>query len=196
MKEIWKAIPGYEGSFEVSNLGNFRSLDRMVPSRYGSPRKYPGKSLKVEEMKDGYKRIVLMKDAKKKRYMCHRLVALTFIDNPNNLPFVNHIDGNRGNNSVNNLEWCTQEENEQHAINVLGKTMKGKTNPKTVLCVELNKTFKSMRQAVLFLGNHACNEGIKKAIEANRPYHGYTFKFVNNESSTTIESISENDRSE
>ena len=58
MKEIWKAIPEYEGSFEVSNLGNFRSLDRMVPSRYGSPRKYPGKPLKVEEMKDGYKRIV------------------------------------------------------------------------------------------------------------------------------------------
>ena len=47
MKEIWKAIPGYEGSFEVSNLGNFRSLDRMVPSRYGSPRNYPGKPLKV-----------------------------------------------------------------------------------------------------------------------------------------------------
>ena len=53
-----------------------------------------------------------------------------------------------------------------------------------------------MRQAVLFLGNHACNEGIKKPIEANRLYHGYTFKFINNESSTTIESISENDRSE
>lgn len=196
MKEIWKAIPGYEGSFEVSNLGNFRSLDRMVPSKYGTLRNYPGKPLKVEEMKDGYKRIVLMKDAKKKRYMCHRLVAETFIENPNNLPFVNHIDGNRGNNSIDNLEWCTQEENEQHAVNVLGKTMKGKTNPKTVLCVELNKTFKSMRQAVLFLGNHACNEGIKKAIDANRPYHGYTFKFVSNESSTTIENTLENSGSE
>lgn len=190
MKEIWKAIPGYEGFFEVSNLGNFRSLDRYVKYKTSGTRLYPGKALKVEQMQDGYCRIVLMKDAIKKRYMCHRLVAETFIDNPNNLPFVNHIDGCRNNNMVTNLEWCTQEENEQHAIKVLGKTMKGKTNPKAVYCVELDKTFKSMRQAVEFLGNHACNEGIKKAIIANRPYHGYTFQFVTNESSTTIESTS------
>lgn len=68
--------------------------------------------------------------------------------------------------------------------------MKDKTNPKAVYCVELDKTFKSMRQAVEFLGNHACNEGIKKAIVVNRPYHGYTFQFVTNESSTTIEPTS------
>lgn len=187
MNEIWKAVPGYQGSFEVSNLGNFRSLDRMVPSKYGTLRNYPGKLLKVEQMGDGYKRIVLMKNSKKKRYMCHRLVAETFIENPNNLPYVNHLDGNRGNNITTNLEWCTKEENERHAIDTLGKSMKGKTSPKAVLCIELNKTFKSMRQAVLFLGERACNEGIKKAIEANRPYHGYNFKFINNESSTTIE---------
>lgn len=196
MNEIWKAVPGYEGSFEVSDKGNFRSLNRLVPSRYGKPRNYPGKPLKVEEMQDGYKRIVLMKDAVKKRYMCHRLVAEAFIPNPDNLPYVNHIDGNRGNNCVENLEWCTQEQNEKHAIDVLGKTMKGKTNPRSLYCVELDKTFKSMRQAVLFLGDHACNEGIKKAILANRPYHGYNFKFIDNESSTTIESTSNLDGSE
>ena len=135
MKEIWKAIPGYEGSFEVSNLGNFRSLDRMVPSRYGSPRNYPGKPLKVEEMKDGYKRIVLMKDAKKKRYMCHRLVALTFIDNPNNLPELDHLDGNRMNPSANNLEWVTHQENVRRAQekgNYSGRYI-GAKNPKAKL---------------------------------------------------------------
>ncbi|MGN0966182.1 MAG: HNH endonuclease [Candidatus Coprovivens sp.] len=135
-----------------------------------------------------------MKNAIKKRYMCHRLVAVAFIENPNNLPFVNHIDGIRNNNKVENLEWCTQEQNEQHSINILGKTMKGKTNSKPVYCKELNKNFKSMKQAVEFLGNHACNEGIKKAILANRPYHGYTFSFI--ERSTTIENTSGEDGSE
>lgn len=176
--EIWKEIPGYEGCFEVSNLGNFRSKDRKVPSRWGGFRNYPGKPLKVENMGDGYCRIVLMKDASKKRFMCHRLVAMTFIPNPDNLPYVNHKDGNRSNNCVDNLEWCNQSQNERHAIDVLGKTMKNKTNPKPVKCIELDKTFKSMRAAVEFLGKPACNEGIKKAITANRKYHGYTFVFV------------------
>lgn len=177
-EEIWKAIPNYEGSFEVSNYGNFRSLDRFVPSRWGGVRKYPGKSLLVEEMQDGYKRIVLMKDGNKKRFMCHRLVAQVFIENPHNKPYINHIDGNRGNNCVENLEWCTKSENEQHAVNVLGKTMKGKTKSKPVRCIELEKDFPSMKKAVEFLGNHACNEGIKKAIEAKRKYHSYTFIYI------------------
>ena len=189
MEEIWKEIPGYEGYFEVSNLGNFRSKDRMVPYKSGGAlRKYPGKLLKVEQMQDGYQRIVLMKDAIKKRYMCHRLVALAFIPNPNNLEQVNHKDGVRNNNCISNLEWCTNTENQHHALEVLGKTMKGKTNSHAVYCKELNRIFPSMKQAVEFLGNHACNEGIKKAILANRPYHGYKFSFL--ESSTTIETTS------
>ena len=189
MEEIWKEIPGYEGYFEVSNLGNFRSKDRMVPYKSGGAlRKYPGKFLKVEQMQDGYQRIVLMKDAIKKRYMCHSLVALAFIPNPNNLEQVNHKDGVRNNNCISNLEWCTNTENQHHALEVLGKTMKGKTNSHAVYCKELDRIFPSMKQAVEFLGNHACNEGIKKAILANRPYHGYKFSFI--ESSTTIETTS------
>ena len=194
MNEIWKEIPGYEGYFEVSNLGNFRSMDRMVKYKNNGLRKYPGKPLKVEQMQDGYQRIVLMKEAVKKRYMCHRLVALTFIENPNNLPQINHKDGVRNNNIVNKLEWCYQIQNTQHSINVLGKTMKGKTNSKPVYCKELDREFKSMKQAIEFLGNHACNEGIKKAIVANRPYHGYTFSFI--ERSTTIENTLDNSGSE
>lgn len=184
MNEIWKAIPGYENFFEVSNLGNFRSLDRLVPYRNRKMRNYPGKALKVEQMEDGYQRIVLMRDGIRKRYMCHRLVAEAFIPNPNNLAQVNHKDGIRNNNTVENLEWCTQSQNERHSIDVLGKSMKGKTNPKKVFCKELDKIFPSMNIAIQYLGNHACIEGIKKAILANRKYHGYTFSFI--ESSTTI----------
>ena len=185
MNEIWKEIPNYEGYFEVSNLGNFRSKDRIIKYKQSGTRKYPGKSLKVEIMQDGYSRIVLMKEGIRKRYMCHRLVAETYIPNSNNKPYVNHIDGNRSNNCVDNLEWCTQSENERHSIDVLGKTMKGKTNPRIVKCIENDTIFKSMGEVVRFLGKPSCVEGLHKAINANRMYHGYTFIFYN-ESSTTI----------
>ena len=128
--EDWKEITGYEGYFEVSNLGNFRSKDRIIKYKQNGTRNYPGKPLKTETIVEGYQRIVLMKDGIKKRFMCHRIVAQEFIPNPNNKPFVNHIDGNPANNKAENLEWCTQEENEQHSVNTLGKTMRGKTYPK------------------------------------------------------------------
>lgn len=66
----------------------------------------------------------------KKRYMRHRFAAQEFIPNPENKPFINHIDGNPSSNKVENLEWCTQSENELHSVHVLGKSMKGKTYPK------------------------------------------------------------------
>ena len=84
MNEIWKPIPGYEGYYEISTLGNVKSLDRYVRSKYNSIRFNPGKILLKETTKDNYQRIVLMKNNIKKRYMIHRLVALTFIDNPYN----------------------------------------------------------------------------------------------------------------
>lgn len=185
MNEIWKEIPNYEGYFEVSTLGNFRSKDRIIKYKQSGTRNYPGKPLKVEVMQDGYSRIVLMKESIKRRYMCHRLVAETYISNPGNKPYVNHIDGNRSNNCVENLEWCTQSENERHSVDVLGKSMKGKTTPKLVRCIENDTIYKSMSEAVRFIGKPSCVEGLHKAIDAHRLYHGYTFEFYN-ESSTTI----------
>lgn len=175
MTEIWKEIKDYEDYYEVSNLGNFRSKNRVIKYKQNGTRNYPGKSLKTETIIEGYQRIVLMKESIKKRYMCHRLVAQTFIPNPSNKPFVNHINGNPKDNRVCNLEWCTQEENEYHAIHTLHKIMVRKTYPKSIKCIELDKEFKSMRQCILFLGNRACIEGLNKAIRSNRKYHNYTF---------------------
>ena len=81
MEEIWKDIPSYEGYYQVSTLGNFRSLPRQIKYKNNGTRNYPSKSLKTETTKDNYQRIVLMKDGVKNRYMCHRLVAITFIPN-------------------------------------------------------------------------------------------------------------------
>ena len=138
-------IPNYEGYF--------RSKDRIIKYKQSGTRNYPGKSLKVEVMQDGYSRIVLMKEGVKKRYMCHRLVAETYIPNPDNKPYVNHIDGNRSNNCV---EWCTQSENERHSVDVLGKSMKGKTAPKAVRCIENDTIYKSMSEAVRLIGKPSC----------------------------------------
>ena len=129
----------------------------------------------METCLEGYQRITLMKEGIKKRYMCHRLVAQEFIPNPENKPFINHIDGNPSSNKVENLEWCTQSENELHSVRVLGKSMKGKTYPKRVMSIENSKVYSSMSQCIEALGNHACVEGLNKAIRFNRKYHGFTF---------------------
>jgi len=182
-QEIWKEIKGYEGYFEVSTLGNFRSLDRIIGYKHpGEYRNYPGKPLKTESIMEGYTRIVLMKNHIRKRYMCHRLVAETFIPNPENKPFVNHKNGIKWDNRASNLEWVTQSENEIHSHSVLGNTMRGKTSPIKIYCADIDKTFLSMSEVMRFLHElgytTACIEGLKKAINANRLYHTYKFSFT------------------
>lgn len=179
--EIWKEISGYEGYFEVSNLGNFRSKDRIIKYKSNGTRLYPGKPLKTETIVEGYQRIVLMKEAIKKRYMCHRLVAQEFVPNPDNKPYVNHINGNKADNRAKNLEWVTQSENELHSHSTLGNTMRGKTYPKKVEAIFPKEgdrvVFNSMSDAIKFLGT-GCIEGLKKAIVADRIYHNFKWRFV------------------
>lgn len=108
MTEEWKAIEGYEGLYEISNKGRVYSVKR---NKYLSP---------YEVHQDaglrGHRVINLYKNGVYKGFCVHRLVALAFIPNPKNLPVVNHKDGNKQNNNVENLEWCTQKENVEHAI--------------------------------------------------------------------------------
>lgn len=177
MNEIWKEITGYEGYFEVSNLGNFRSKDRQVKYKTDGLRNYPGKSLLTETIVEGYQRIVLMKEGVRRRFMCHRIVAQEFVPNPENKPFVNHINGIKADNRAENLEWVSQSENERHSHTVLGNSMRGKTYPKQVRWVLSGYVSESMSEIIRTLGT-GCIEGLKKAIRANRPYHGNYFEFV------------------
>lgn len=113
MEEIWKEIPGFEGLYEVSNIGRVRSLDRFVIDAYYSKGHIQkGRIHKNTLSKAGYYTTSLTdKNKIKKHYYIHRLVASAFIPNPNNYPVINHIDENPRNNSVDNLEWCTQKHN-------------------------------------------------------------------------------------
>lgn len=107
MEELWKDIVGYEGRYQVSSFGRVRSVSRIVNRPRGTTRLVESKVLSLQKNKFGYLRILLIdKNHKAKTCSVHRLVALTFIPNPNNLPMVNHKDENKENNSVENLEWC------------------------------------------------------------------------------------------
>lgn len=107
MEEIWKDISGYNGIYQVSNLGRIRSYTRKVIYPSGMPHTYRGKIIEPERARTGYLRVSLSKNSVEKKYFVHRLVAGAFLDNPDNLPQVNHKDENPGNNNVENLEWCS-----------------------------------------------------------------------------------------
>lgn len=121
--ELWKPVVGYENEYEVSNFGNVRSLDRTKVNSKGVSKKLKGKMLSVHVSKRGYYTVTL---GGKKRTI-HRLIAEAFIPNPNLKPQINHIDGDKLNNTIlldndsniigGNLEWVTDKENLQHAWN-------------------------------------------------------------------------------
>lgn len=134
-EEIWKDIEGYEGLYQVSNLGRVKRM-RFI-NKNTNIEKERIKSQKIR--KDGYLEVALYKNGKGKYIQVHRLVAKSFIPNPKKLPQVNHIDGNKQNNKMDNLEWCDCQENMQHSYKIglrdktkmaenmrkIGKTKKG-----------------------------------------------------------------------
>lgn len=118
-KEIWKDVKDYEGYYQISNLGNVRCLDRTVIGKDGRKQFKKGCNMKIQHNKKvNIYEVGLYKNNKRKMCKIHRLVAGAFIenDNPENKITVNHKDGNRSNNCVNNLEWASYSENEKTCI--------------------------------------------------------------------------------
>jgi hypothetical protein len=133
--EIYKDVVGYEGIYQVSNLGNVKSLHKK------SLNGFVLKPLKSH----GYCRVGLF-DNKHKYFMIHRLVALAFIPNPNHYPFINHINGIKNDNRVENLEWVTHSQNILHAFKTgLKSNKKGDNNPqsKKVINIETGEIYNS-----------------------------------------------------
>lgn len=183
-KQIWKEIPNYEGKYQVSNTGRVRSLNY---NRTGKT-----KVMKQGKDKDGYKNIILHKNGKYKIYYIHRLVALAFIPNPDNLPQVNHKDEDKTNNTVWNLEWCTPEYNTNYGTRNKrtseankGKSKgKGKNNPKAkpVLMFTLDGKFIRMFNCVVdaneYLGKDRHSTNISMcATNKSKTAWGYIWKY-------------------
>lgn len=120
MNEIWKTIPDYEDCYEASNLGRIRSLNRTIKHPHSIKNKIKGKILKQSKFgrrqNKKYFGVNPSINGKNKCCFVHRLVAQAFIPNPENKPCINHKDGDKDNNKVENLEWCTYKENSIHAV--------------------------------------------------------------------------------
>ena len=114
MKEEWRDVKDYEGIYQVSNMGKVRSLDRLDARGY----RRKGKIMKLTANINGYQEIKLSNNNIEKSYKVHRLVAIAFILNPNNLPEVNHKDENKHNNKTENLEFCTRTYNVNYGTRI------------------------------------------------------------------------------
>jgi hypothetical protein len=116
MKEYWVPIHGFN-NYYVSNLGRIKSVDRIIKRTDGIITKKNGKiKIATQRQSNGYLSIRLYNVGKDKLVFVHRVIAKAFIPNPEGKNFVNHIDGNKLNNNISNLEWCTSSENNKHAI--------------------------------------------------------------------------------
>lgn len=167
MLEIFKLISDYP-NYEVSNLGNVRN-------------RKTGRVLRPGRQKDGYLLVGLCKDGKEKKFLVHRLVATAFISNPDNKLQVNHINGNKTDNRVENLEWNTDSENQKHSIRTgLRTKFNFKTNnpkPKQpVRCIETGQEFESMLSASKYFG--CFHSAIRNSIHKGYKCKGYHFELV------------------
>lgn len=135
MEEVWKDVKGYEGIYQVSNFGRVKGLPRY-DSR-GNAR--VERILKSIPTKDGYLRVHLSNGGIKRKRPIHRLVAEAFIQNPENNPQVNHIDEDKTNNTVDNLEWVTPKENINHATSLYRRAIKQRKTQhgKSIIAIDI-----------------------------------------------------------
>lgn len=177
--EIWKDIKGYEGLYQVSNMGRVKSL--------GNDKTRKERILNLKPKSNGYIEVTLYKNSEREYKYVHRLVAEHFLPNPDNLPQVNHkIDDfeHRSDNRVENLEWCTAKYNNNYGTRKekASKTRKGK-NCKKIQCIETCEIFEGAQDVINRMFN---GKGLPNYIRANingqrKSAYGYHFKYIERE---------------
>ena len=179
ISEVWKDIKGYEGRYQVSNLGRVKSLDRTFINKIGHKQYTKERILKPSTVHGGYLLVILFKGSGKgKAYKVHRLVCEAFHENPENKPCVNHIDENKTNNTANNLEWCTVAENNRHGTLY---TRSAKAQSKLVGQYTydgvLVKVWQSTREVQRQLGfNAGAISGVARG--KGKTAYGYIWKYI------------------
>lgn len=173
--EIWKDIKGYEKLYQVSNMGRIKSYPRIKGCIY-----FDEMILNLHDNGKQYLYIDLYNNNKKKKYYIHRLVAEAFINNPNNLPEINHKDEDRYNNFANNLEWCTHKYNLNYGNHNLKQSLskKGKRTGKDnassikVICLTTRKIFDSISKAKKYYNLPNQSSSISRCCKNKLKYTG------------------------
>lgn len=185
---MWSDIPGYEGYYQASSDGQIKSLSRAVKTKGGGVRLTAETILKPTPDADGYYSVGLHKDGVYRTFRVHRLVAYTFLPNPNNLPVVHHIDGNNQNNALSNLKWVTVSENTQDAVDrgvltfdsgrlrTISRLGVEKTR-KPVVCMDTSQQFYSISECARHLG--VGHDMLVRHIVHREPIDGRLYAFVN-----------------
>lgn len=181
-KEVWKDIKGYKGLYQISNTGKVKSLPRELWNGSGYFIK-PEAVLKPNPQVSGYLNVHLYKDKVRKPFAIHRLVAKHFIGLPEDKKEVNHIDGDKTNNNVDNLEWLSGKENMRHAIeNGLWKSMKKGEGGKTVKQFDLDgkyiATYPSTTMAGEQFSKHASSSIARACRGEYEVSYGYKWEYA------------------
>lgn len=189
MEEIWKDIEGYEGQYQVSNLGRVKTLARLTvrpaPATKTGWREYriPEKIMRLRPGTRGYLCVNLRQEEKPVTLMVHRLVAKAFVPNPDNLPIINHKDENRQNNRADNLEWCTAQYNVTYGHALELRYEKLKKCPVAMFKPDgtLIRTFPTAKDAERFIGKRGASRNIIMCCNGSRHHrtnYGYKWSYV------------------
>jgi len=179
MMEVWKPVVGYEGLYEVSNLGRVRSLDRVVSGKDGCTLSIKGQMMHPTLNTTGYPFVGLRKDGKRGMYTVHRLVAKAFIPNPDNLAEINHKNEDKTDNRVANMEWCDHSYNMRFGTR--GERCRKKADCHAVVQMDMEGNviaeYEAIKVAARVVGiNNA--ETITKCCKGTRPSAGgYRWKY-------------------
>ena len=178
MSEEWKDFPGFENKYQISSLGRVKRKETILKNSLGFYYHRKEKILKTQVMSIGYPAITLRDDFGKQHLIkIHRAVATAFIPNPENLPFINHIDGNKENSIVSNLEWCDAKWNAKHAIKTGLKPMVCGRNIQKIYKLNINDLsveciYENFAEASRNNGNRSIGS-IYAAVENKREYKGF-----------------------